>query len=221
MCGRYGFTIKDEKEFLNRFEIETINFELESNYNVAPTQVMPVIERHSPNSLYRRRWGVQPGWSKILLINAQAEKLTESKLWKKAFLESRCIIPANYFFEWKKTNNGKQPYLIKLKGGKSFGFAGLILSYLNEKKEEVTGFVIITTKPNQLMKEIHIRMPAILRKDDEDDWLNPDYSEPDRLLRMLTPYPSDDMELYQVSSLVNSPKNNYPEITRKFQAITA
>src|SRR5436305_15027619 len=126
MCGRYGFSIKDEREVLDRFDIDTIDFELRESYNVAPTQEMPVVEKHSPNSLHLRKWGVQPAWSKMFLINAQTEKLTTSSIWKKAFLESRCIILATYFFEWKRLSDGKQPYLIKVKKEDVFGFAGLL-----------------------------------------------------------------------------------------------
>lgn len=214
MCGRYGFTIKDQREFLNRFDIETINFELNNSYNVAPTQEMPVVERHSPNSVHLRKWGIQPAWSKMFLINAQSEKLATSSLWKKAFMESRCIIPASFFYEWKKDADGKQPYLIKLKKQNLFGLAGILVRYHDDKKKEHEGYIIITTTPNSLMEKIHNRMPAILRKEDEDEWLNPDNVEPEKLLKLINPFPASEMEAYQISSLVNSPKNNFPEIIK-------
>jgi putative SOS response-associated peptidase YedK len=213
MCGRYGFTASPD-EVSERFDIETVSFEINSNYNVAPTQEMPVVEKHSPNSLHLRRWGIQPGWSKIFLINAQAEKLASSGLWKKAFLENRVIIPANYFFEWKRTTDGKEPFLIRLKSKDLMGFAGLNVKYHDKEGKEKEGYVIITTKPNSLMEKIHNRMPVILRKEDESEWLNPDNNEIDRLEKMLDPFPSNEMEDYKISSLVNSPKNNFPEITK-------
>lgn len=215
MCGRYGFTIKDDREFLDRFDIESVDFELRESWNVAPTQEMPVIEKHSPNSAHLRKWGVQPAWSKMFLINAQAEKLSTSSVWKRAFVESRCIVPATYFFEWKRLSDGKQPYLIKLKHQDLFGFAGLVVKYHDDKKEEKEGYVIITTPPNELMDKIHNRMPAILKKEDEEAWLNPDNVEPDQLMSFLYPYKTSDMEAYPISSLVNTPKNNFPEIIKK------
>ncbi len=214
MCGRYGFSIKDEREFLDRFDIETINFELRESWNVAPTQEMPVVERHSPNSAHLRKWGIQPAWSKMSLINAQSEKLASSNVWKKAFIESRCIIPATYFYEWRRLSDGKQPYLIKLKHQDLFGFAGLLVKYHDDKKQEKEGYIIITTTPNSLMEKIHNRMPVILRKDDEDEWLNPDNVEPEKLLKMLNPFLASDMEAYPISSLINSPKNNFPDVTK-------
>lgn len=215
MCGRYGFTIKDDKEILNRFEIESLDFELKSNYNVAPTQEMPIVERHSPNSLKLRKWGIFPSFMNGgMLINAQSEKLATSGVWKKAFLENRCIVPASFFYEWKKLSDGKQPYLIKPKNQKLFGFAGIIVKYHDKEKKEKEGYIIITTTPNSLMEEIHNRMPVILRKEDEEDWLNPDNAETDKLLSLLTPYPANNMEAYPVSTLVNSPKNNFPELLK-------
>ncbi len=212
MCGRYGFT--DPDQLYDRFYVEEHLKDLKDNYNVAPTQEMPVVERHSPNSVHIRKWGFKPGWSTMFLINAQAEKLATSNTWSKAFRESRCIIPANYFFEWKRLSDGKQPYLIQLKNHKMFGFAGLILTYHDENKKEHKGFVIITTTPNKTMEKIHTRMPVILRKEDEDTWLNPDESETERLMKLLNPYSDEEMEAYPVSSLVNKPANNFPEITK-------
>lgn len=219
MCGRYGFTVKNEKEILNRFDIESFDFELNSNYNVAPTQEMPVIEKHSPNSLQLRKWGIFPGFMKGgVLINAQSEKLAYSPVWKKAFLESRCIIPFNYFFEWKVLEDkSKQPYLISLKDKKLAGFAGLVVTTKDKNGVEHTGYVIITTEANPLMREIHNtkhRMPVILREEDEETWLNPDLIEPEQLKDCLRQYPENLMEAYPVSSLVNTPKNNTPDILK-------
>lgn len=214
MCGRYGFTTTDE-ELSERFDLEARDFELRESYNVAPTQEMPIIERHSPNSLHIRKWGIQPSWSKMFLINAQASKLATSKVWKDAYLTSRCIVPASFFYEWKRLGDSKQPYLIKLKNKDIFGFAGIVIDYKNVKGENKKGYVIITTEPNSLMEEIHNRMPVILKKEDEDGWLNPDNSEPEQLGNFLYSYPASDMEAYPVSSIVNSPRNNNPGIIKR------
>lgn len=211
MCGRYGL-ITNEKEIKKRFDVTEFKGEIRKNYNMAPTQKTLVVERHSPNSMRELFWGFQPEWSKKLLINAQAEKLSESRVWKKSFKESRCIVPADYFFEWKKLENRKVPYLIKLKNNDLMGFAGLILNFNDEDGKDREGFVIITTKPNTLMEKIHNRMPAILRKEDEKEWLNPDNIEDEKLNKMLLPISSSEMTDYEVSLAVNSPKNNSEEI---------
>lgn len=218
MCGRYGNTFSD-KELIERFDAEAFEFEIQNNYNVTPTQEEPVIERHSPNSVHLRKWGVFPGFMKGgVLINAQAEKLAHSPVWKRAFLESRCIVPFSYFYEWKVLKKGKQPYLIHLKNKELMGFAGLVVTTKNKDGEEHTGYVIITTEANPLMREIHNtkhRMPVILEKKDEDDWLNPDNADPDELMKLLKQYPESKMEAYPVSSLVNKPSNNSEEITER------
>jgi len=211
MCGRYGL-ISSEKEIVDRFDIQNSDFDLKENYNTAPTQKMPIVERHSPNSLHILTWGFQPGWSPKILINAQAEKLAQSNVWKKAFAERRCIVPADYFFEWKRTSDGKQPFLIRLKNKSMMGFAGIVIEHKGKDGKIEEGFVIITTAPNGLMESIHNRMPAILRKEDEEEWLNPDNIEPEKLQKMLEPISEKDMEAYEVSSIVNSPKNNSKEI---------
>lgn len=205
MCGRYGFSAT-ESELSERFDLEAWEFELRDSYNVAPTQTMPVIERHSPNSLHLASWGYKPGWSKMLLINAKTEKLMESRVWKTAFLENRCIIPANYFIEWKVVDGAKQPILIKLKNRSLFGMAGLVFEQEGKAGVEKV-YVDITTSPNSLLEKIHARMTSILRPEDEDGWLNPD-TEPERLLKMLEPYPTSEMEAYPIDQRINSPRNN-------------
>jgi len=198
-CGRYGFTVKDEREVLERFDIEKINFELRDSYNVAPTQEMPIVERHSPNSLNLRKWGVFPAFMKGgMVINATAEKLATSFLWKKAYAESRCIVPFRFFYEWKVLSDGKQPYLIQLKNKELMGFAGLIVTTKDKEGKEHSGYVIITTVANPLMREIH----------------NTKHREPGHLEKYLTQYPQELMEAYPVSSLVNKPQNNFPEILK-------
>ena len=220
MCGRYGFTTSDE-ELSNRFDLETIGFDLRDSWNVAPTHEMPVIEKHSPNAAYLRKWGVFPGFMKGgILINAQAEKVATSPIWKKAYLESRCIVPFNFFYEWKVLKDGKQPYLIAVKDKKLMGFAGLVVTTKNKDGEEHTGYVIITTSANPLMREIHNtkhRMPVILTKEHEEIWLNPDNADDEIVSKCLTQYPESDMEAYMVSSLVNKPANNFPELMKEFK----
>jgi putative SOS response-associated peptidase YedK len=213
MCGRYG-VISGEKEIKKRFDVGSFSGKITKSYNLAPTQNAPVITRHSPNMLSIKYWGFTPSWSKKILINAQAEKLSESRVWSKAFKENRCIVPSDFFFEWKKTKNGKKPYLIRRKNKEMMGFAGLVLEHEDEKGTKKERFVIITTKPNSLMEKIHNRMPAILNEEDEDEWLNPDNVEVDKLGKILLPINSEELEDYEVGPQVNSPKNNTKEIIK-------
>jgi putative SOS response-associated peptidase YedK len=217
MCGRYGFHKESEAEFLERFELAKAEFELGDNWNVAPTQEMPVIERHSPNSVHLRKWGFAPAWNpKLFLINAKTESLVDSRMWNKPFTTSRVIVPASYFIEWQKLEDGsKQPYVIQLKNKKLYGFAGLLVTYKDKEGLEQTGYVIITQEAGKFMNPIHHRQPVILKRENEEEWLNPDNVEPEYLLSLLAPFPyEDEMEKFPVSSLVNKPANNFPEILK-------
>jgi putative SOS response-associated peptidase YedK len=215
MCGRFG--LANYEILPKRFDVISEQIQqltLEPSYNSAPTTTVATIVRHSPNSLELMRWGFLPHWAKDKkgvreLINAKAEGLATSKTFKKAFQFQRCIIPASFFFEWRKGESGKTPYCIKVKGEEVFGFAGLYF-----EAEGGHSCVIITTAPNELMEPIHNRMPAILGREDEDGWLDPDQSEPEILLPMLESFPAELMEAYPVSPAVNSPRNQSAEVIR-------
>lgn len=212
MCGRYGL-ISNEKKLKKRFEIENSNIKFKENYNVAPSLELPVVERHSPNSLHLREWGAFL-YGKYFTINARTDKIESNNLWKKSLQERRIIIPADYFFEWQRTEKEKQPYLFRLKSKELMGLAGFLIDYKDKEGNERTGFVIITGEANSLMQPIHDRHPIILRKEDEDEWLNPDLVEYEHLQKFLKPYPSDEMERFPVSQAVNSPKNNTASIIK-------
>jgi len=216
MCGRYGFHTESEEEFLKRFDVAMAEFELADNWNVSPTQEMPVIERHSPNSTRLRKWGVQPSWSPIYLINAKIEKLAGSRFWSNPFSTSRVIVPASYFIEWQKLEDkSKVPYVIRLKSKELFGFAGLLVTTKGKNGEEQIGYVIITQEAQEFMNPIHHRQPCILKKENEDDWLNPDNNEPENLLKLLEPFSyEEEMEKFPISTLVNKPANNFPELLK-------
>ena len=219
MCGRFG--VANYEILPKRFDViseQVMQLTLEPSYNIAPTTTVATVVRHSPNSLELMGWGFMPGWAKDKkgvreLINAKAEGLATSKTFKKAFQFQRCIIPASFFFEWQKGQSGKTPFCIKVKGEEIFGFAGLWFEV-----EGGHGCVIITTAPNELMEPIHNRMPAILRREDEDRWLDPDQTEPEILVEMLRPYPAGEMEAYPVSTAVNSPRNKSAEIIKPIRS---
>ncbi len=206
MCGRYGLISKPQA-LIKRFDVENNEFDFKENYNVAPSLKMPIIERHSPNSVHLREWGALL-YNKYFTINARTDKLETNNIWKKAIQERRCIIPADYFFEWKRTEKSKQPYLFRLKNKELMGFAGFLVDYLDKDKKERTGYIMLTTEANSIMEPIHDRIPVILRKEDEDQWLNPDTVEFEHLLKFLKPFPSEEMDAFPVSQVVNSPRNN-------------
>ncbi len=217
MCGRYNFTSTDALQ--QRFDIDGSLPELAPAYNVAPSMTMPVVVRHSPNSLQLARWGFLPAWAKDKpgrreLINARDDRLLGSKTFASAFATSRCIVPATGFYEWQKVGSGKAPYHIRRTDQALFGFAGLLFSQRDHHGEEHPAYVIITTSPNQTMAPIHSRMPAILTPADEDLWLDPDQTDADLLLQLLRPYPDELLEAYPITPAINSPRNNYADLIK-------
>lgn len=220
MCGRFTL-YSDFEDILNRFDIEHSIFEYEyvQSYNIAPSQqILAVINDGTKNRLGHLRWGLIPPWSKNekighKMINARAETLAEKPSFKKPLQSKRCIIPADSFYEWKRIDSKtKLPMRIKLTSVQLFSFAGLWEKWNSPTGEIVYSCTIITTKSNDLMSPIHDRMPVILTPESEAQWLNPKTNNIDGLRNLLVPYETSSMEAYQVSSDVNSPKNNSPEL---------
>jgi len=144
------------------------------------------------------------------MINAHSETAAEKPSFRKAFKERRCLIPADGFYEWQKTNGGKQPYHLKMRDGRLFAFAGLWESWKGDEEGEIRSCTILTTDANDLVGEVHHRMPVILPPETYDLWLDPAVWEAEQLLSLLVPYPTEDMEAYPASRRVNNPSNDEP-----------
>jgi putative SOS response-associated peptidase YedK len=193
-----------------------------ANFNVAPSTQVPLISRpnvdsavDAPRVLESARWGLLPFWVKDLkkakpLINARAETLLESKTFKHPFMRRRCIIPAESFYEWQKTTTKKTPVRFLLKGHRLFGFAGIWDEWHSPEGEVIKSCSIITVAANELVQPVHDRMPAILPPHMEALWLDTSRFDATELCNALAPYPAEEMEMYAVSDLVNSVKNNSP-----------
>lgn len=224
MCGR--FVRKEEKIFLeSRFNCDAAGGVLPPpEYNIAPSQDCPVVTVECDRRvLGLMRWGLVPAWSGdaklgYRMINARAETVAEKQSFKTLLKKSRCLVPASGFYEWKKLAGGaRTPYFIRLKGGGTFAFAGLWTVWHAGREDELRSFTIITTSANELMSPIHDRMPVILSEKDEARWLDPELGKPENILPLLVPYPSCDMECWEVSPYVNSYKNRGEECIRKVE----
>ncbi|MBP6882421.1 MAG: SOS response-associated peptidase [Candidatus Levybacteria bacterium] len=197
MCGRYG--LNKTNKLKARYGLDADIEDYEGSYNIAPSQKAVVISEEDPKKAQLLAFGIGAPWDdKHLLINAQSETVDEKRTFKKLFEERRCLIPADFFFEWKRTQEGKQPYAFSLKNDETFSFAGI---------HNDEGFVILTGTAGDVMKEIHDREPIILRQEDEASWLDPDM-DIDRLKEYITPRSSENLKRWKVSPLINSPKNN-------------
>ncbi len=214
MCGR--FDLHSEPVVIRKeFRIDHVAVEHKPSYNIAPTRQIVIVKDDGKRHLVQSRWGLLPAWTtdtKMQMINAKAETVADKPAFKEAFRLRRCLVIADGFFEWRKEGKLRQPVYIRLKSKRPFGFAGLYNISKSADGEEILSCAIITTEPNELLMPIHDRMPAIIAKDKEDLWLKPDNRDIQILMSLLVPYPSEEMEYYEVSQLVNKPDNDSIEI---------
>jgi putative SOS response-associated peptidase YedK len=214
MCGRFSFS-PNEIIIEERFDLEIEEGSYKPRYNCAPSQNLAVISNAEPGKLSFYRWGLIPFWAKDItignrLINARAETILEKSSFKHLFQHNRCLVPSDGFFEWKKEPTGKVPYRIITRNNGIFAMAGIWDTWKDPEGTVLRSFSIITTEANEMMQPIHDRMPVILLPEHEKEWLQG--SDTKTLLNFLKPYPSELMETYPISMLVNSPSNDSPEV---------
>lgn len=223
MCGRSSLTVL-QKELEKRFNAtfysdDLLQYNPLPNYNVAPTHMHPVITNQDHAHLQYFRWGLIPSWAKDIkmgykMINARIETALEKPAFKSAFKTKRCLVPFDGFYEWKKTSKGKQPYRIITTNTTVFSVAGLWAEWNAPDGQVIQSFTLLTQGPNELMKDIHDRMPAILTPEQEPLWLQEDLA-PEDLREMICPYPDEWMKAYPVSKRVGSVKENDEELIKE------
>jgi putative SOS response-associated peptidase YedK len=245
MCGRY-LRRSDKQRIAETFHLTKGLADLVLppwDYNVAPTSFQPVIRADrdtGDRELTLMRWGLVPYFAKDLktfafsTINARAESLSTSAIYRGPFDRRRCLVPADGFYEWKKLptptlfgpdptakpsrkNEAKQPYVFTVNNGEPFAFAGLWDRWKDPAGDQLESFTIITTTPNELTATVHNRMPVILRPQDYDRWLShppapaPSERAPQlELLALLRPYPAERMVAHQAHTDVGNVRNNHP-----------
>ena len=220
MCGRFTSHHSSE-EIVERFAIDEALFQTAPRYNIAPTQIVAaVVEQQGKRQLTGLRWGLIPSWSKDpdignRMINARAETIMDKPSFKPALARRRCLIPADGFYEWKKSSAGSQPYHIRRKDGELFAFAGLWEGWQSPDGSPLQTCTIITVEPNELMVPIHNRMPAILEREDEQRWLDAASKDVFALVKLLRPHSPDEFEAFPVSRAVNSPGSDAPSLIEK------
>lgn len=224
MCGRASLT-KVEKDLEERFHATFYSEDLERynplpNFNVAPTQMHPVITNTDPDHLQFFKWGLIPFWAKVekigsRMINSRIETILEKPAFRNAVNKRRCLVPFDGFYEWQKTPSGKIPYRIIRKDKGIFAVAGIWEKWKSPEGETVFSFSVITQPPNELMASIHDRMPAILLPEQEQIWLDSAISA-EEALKMIAPYPDELLEAYTVSKKVNKVSENNASLIEEF-----
>lgn len=227
MCGRYTINVSLEELILRYHTDRMTNKFHKPRYNVAPAQLAAaIIHDGTGRRMGELRWGLIPSWAKdpaiaFKTINARAEELMRKPSYRGLVPGKRCIIPATGFFEWKKLGADRQPMRFFVKDEPVVSLAGLYDTWKAPDGSKVSTFTIITTKPNALVAEVHDRMPAILRKEDEEAWLDRGSRDIEQVLSLLQPYPAERMDAYPVSKAVGNVKNDSPELIEKISMADA
>jgi putative SOS response-associated peptidase YedK len=208
MCGRYALT-SPPAVIAERFGLAWTP-EIEPHYNIAPSQVIPVVrETEAGRALAMLKWGLIPWWAKdatigAKLVNARAETLADKPAFRDAYRRRHCLIPADAFYEWKPIEGRKQPYCIRLRAPGLFGMAGLWERWKAPDGQVVESCTIVTVDANSVVAPLHDRMPLILAPEDYGAWL----AAETRALPHAVP--AEAMVAYPVSPLVSNAKNDVP-----------
>jgi putative SOS response-associated peptidase YedK len=223
MCGR--FVSRTDAEIERAFALTRSQWRKDwTGFNVAPSQPVPVV-RHEDGEREGviMRWGLIPFWARgvppgYATINARVETVETAASYREPWKRGqRCVIPALGFYEWKHLARGKQPWFIRMADGRPFGLPGLWDRSVRSDGESVDSCTIITMPANSLVAGIHAkgRMPGMLTAEACSAWLA---GTPTQAKALLVPFPAHRMEAYPVSTRVNSPGNDGPELVERVDA---
>jgi putative SOS response-associated peptidase YedK len=218
MCGRYTLRTPWQR-LAEHFNLRVTDLPelFQPRYNVAPTQsvmsVGPNREGQPAPAFFR--WGLVPAWAsdpKAGPINARAETAASKPTFSEALQKRRCLIVADGFFEWKRVQSGKQPWYFRVRDGEPFAFAGLWEAWRPpEGGKPLLTCAMLTVAPNEVVKPVHNRMPAILRLEDYAAWSDRAVTDARKVLSLVRPYDPAEMTAFAVSHHVNNPKNDDAE----------
>ncbi|MGB8060798.1 MAG: SOS response-associated peptidase [Candidatus Sulfotelmatobacter sp.] len=218
MCGRYRLS-RRKQIIEEHFDCDPWDEDWNPRFNIAPTQPVPVIRqnREEPTrQVSTMRWGLIPHWAKdasgaAKTINAKSETAATKPAFRDPLKFRRCLIPADAFYEWSKTANGKQPYCFEVNEGELFAFAGLWDGWKDPNGNWIRTCSILTTTPHAVTSTVHDRMPVILDPNDYDLWLDPGMRNMDAVSELLRSYDARLMQCYPVSTRLNHVANDDAE----------
>jgi putative SOS response-associated peptidase YedK len=219
MCGRAYETYSDEELYVRYLSKRPVTpLVVSPIYNLCPTQDSPVLRLVSGERQFdTMRWQLVPAAepvfaTKLSTINARSEFIFDSRLYRDLIVRQRCIIPLSGFYEWKREGDRKRPFKICLRDEPIMSVAGIWDTWHAGAPDERGSFSILTTSANDSMREIHDRMPVILDRVDEDAWLDPEVRQQGALQKLMKPCPSSWITAIEVSTLVNSARNNSADL---------
>ncbi len=226
MCGRYRLSRRKQivEEY---FDIGDWQDDWSPRYNIAPTQPVPVIRQHPKEPLRQvafMKWGLIPNWAKDRsiatgTINAKAETAATKPAFRDPLRFRRCLIPADGFYEWKRTATNKQPFCFEVNEGDLFAFAGLWDGWKDASGNWIKTCSILTTTPNAVTSAIHDRMPVILDREKYDLWLDPGMQNVAVISELLKPYNARMMRAYPVSTRINHVANDDEDCSRLVEVL--
>ena len=188
--------------------------DLPPRYNIPPGVPILTVRRvgNRPEFAYLHR-GLIPSWAKdqkssFKMINARAETIAEKPAFREALQKRRCVIPVDGFYEWQKVGEKKIPFLIRLKSERVFFLAGVWEIWLSADGKKVESCAVVTVKANECVAPIHDRMPAILPRQNIDEWLNSSQHDAGLVMGHLVPFPSEEISITRVSQRVNNWRND-------------
>jgi putative SOS response-associated peptidase YedK len=217
VCGRFALTIT--ARFFERFELPEDSISCTTRLNISPGQPSPVIFDLEGRKIVEMQWGLVPSWAKDIKIgskmfNARSETLYEKPSFRTLLKRKRCLVPASGFYEWKK-EDGKVPYLIKVRDQEYFSMAGLYDLWQGGDGSVLSSFTVITTAAAKAMADLHDRMPVIVAHDLEAEWIAPGELDPTLVGEILRTYPGS-LSITPASSEMNRPS---PQISPNQQRL--
>lgn len=228
MCGRYRLS-RRKQVIEEYFDSASDDLDWVPRYNIAPTQLVPVIRQH-PKEPVRKvslmKWGLIPSWAKDLsvgasMINARSETAHDKPAFRDALKYRRCLIPADGFYEWQRRAGPKQPFCFEVNEGELFAFAGLWEGWKDSNGNWLKTCSILTTRPNAVTEAVHDRMPVILARSDYDLWLDPGMQNVACMSELFKPYDARFMRSFPVGSRINYVINDDEECSRQVKVSEA
>ncbi|MCB0264349.1 MAG: SOS response-associated peptidase [Calditrichaeota bacterium] len=222
MCGRYSLysykTTPEDFEEIYGFPMTAV-VDFPPTYNIGPYRDVPIILSDRQNQPYMRlaHWQMVPSFakefkSKYAMFNTRDDSFDQKPFWRKLLQHSRCIFPANNFFEWAKVGGQKMPYKFERSDGKLLNIGGIFSIWRDEQQRDIFSASMITVDANPVVGEVHGRMPLILPEQDVRSWLDINRTDAAELRAAIRTFPGDRMTAAAVSQSVNNIKNDSPEM---------